>query len=257
MSARAGAHAVAILRECAAALRERGGSVIGEALGSNLEPEDWRHYPAGEVYDPLTHIQYFYHRHPRTERASAATAAEHGHFHLFLRGEGMPAGIAPMVMPEIAVANAPSRSHSAPSRRGASEHVCHIVGISVDCLGTPIRLFTTNRWVTGESWYRADDVIRMLDCWRPGTDATLSRWLAALVRLFQPEIAVLHRNREKAVADWRWRWPRSNALEDARLEMTSFFDIDFDARMIAEEQAGHWSRLEKPSLPPMAEGWGS
>ena len=39
----------------------------------------------------------------------------------------------------------------------------HLVAIAVNSRGEPIRLFTTNRWVTGETWYHADDIIGMLD----------------------------------------------------------------------------------------------
>ena len=33
----------------------------------------------------------------------------------------------------------------------------------MDSTGLPIRLLSTNRWVTGEAWYRADDVCKLLD----------------------------------------------------------------------------------------------
>ena len=38
----------------------------------------------------------------------------------------------------------------------------HVVAISMDSKGRPLRLFTTNRWVTGETWYRADDVCKVI-----------------------------------------------------------------------------------------------
>ena len=177
----------------------------------------------------------------------------------------MPAGMAPLLLPEMTVANAPRPSPSAPLRRGRSDEVCHIVAIAVDGRGEPIRLFTTNRWVTGETWYRADDVIGMLDRFRVGGSeplALLNRWIEALVQLFQPEVTVLLRNRDQAIMDWRWRWPRGNAFEDPRLEITSSFDIDLEARLAAVE-----ARAAEPKatpgarrlgqLPSMAEGWGA
>ena len=33
----------------------------------------------------------------------------------------------------------------------------------MDDYGYPVGLFAVNRWVTGESWYRAADVARLLD----------------------------------------------------------------------------------------------
>src|SRR5207248_2568930 len=121
----------------------------------------WQRYPAGEVYDPANHAQYFYHCHAAP--AGSAPGAEHGHFHLFLRAEGIPAGITPLVLPELAVANAPVPPQSAPLKRGERDEVVHLVALALDQRGEPVRLFTTNRWVTGETWYCADDVIRMLD----------------------------------------------------------------------------------------------
>ncbi len=38
-----------------------------------------------------------------------------------------------------------------------------MIGIAMSPAGVPIRLFTTNRWVTGETLYAADDVITLLD----------------------------------------------------------------------------------------------
>ena len=259
----------AMLRECRGALAARGTTVIRETVGGDEgDVVDWRHYPEGEVYDPASHIQYFFHRHPGAAAAAAASGAgpvEAGHFHLFLRGEGIPAGTRPLLLPEIAVANAPPPRQSAPLKRGSRDEVCHLVAIAVDCRGEPVRLFTTNRWVTGETWYRADDVIGMLDRVRlRGAAPTplVSRWIEALVRLFQPEIAALLRNRDTAIVEWRWRWPRGNVFEDARLETISSFPIDLDARLAAIEMratdaAAAPGLRQVRHLPSMAEGWGA
>ena len=261
--------AATALRECRQALAARGSSVIGEATGlgaSAADMADWRHYPEGEVYDATTHAQYFYHRHPAAPRARPAERVEHGHFHLFLRGEGIPAGIAPLLLPDLAVANAPIAGvprQSAPLQRGSGDEVCHLFAIAVDPRGEPIRLFTTNRWVTGETWYQADDVIRLLGRFRFASDtpsALLNRWIGALVCLFRPEIAGLLRQRDKAVMQRRWRW-RTNVLEDPRLEITSSVDIDLDARLAAVDatmaEPAIATGARRTRLPPMAEGWGA
>jgi len=261
------AAAVAALRECRAALAASGSTVIDAAIGAGESAAaDWVHYPPDEVYDPVSHLQYFYHRHPRAAAAPTVLPAEHGHFHLFLRGEGMPAGVVPMLLPETAVANAPrpgrSAPQSAPLKRGNRDEVCHLVAISVDGRGEPVRLFTTNRWVTGESWYRGDDVARMLDRLRrgggPDRGGVLDRWIGAVLCLFHADIAALLQERDKAVADWRWRWPRSNALEDARLEIASSRTVDLAARLAAVEAAARPTTALPPRrLPSMADGWGS
>ena len=255
--------AAAIVRQCRRDLAARDSSLIREVAGEAADGVDWRHYPAGEVYDPVCHAQYFYHRHPEPGGKPREGSPECGHFHLFLRGEGMPAGISPLLLPEAAVANVRLPRQSAPLRRGRSDEVCHLVAIAVDRLGEPVRLFTTNRWVTGETWYRADDVSRMLERFRPRGDhpwAIVDRWLGALVQLFEPEIAVLLHERDRAILERRWRW-RSNVLEDPRLEITSSRDIDLEVRLATVEQSAAPAATAGASraqrLPRMAEGWGA
>src|SRR5581483_4920444 len=178
-------------------------------------PVPWYRYPEGEIYDPRCHAQYFYHCHPAATAPAknrfggeAVGLAEHGHFHLFLRAEGMPRGVSPMVFPDDAVvADKVGRTppQAAPVKRGASDRVAHLFAIALDARGEPVRLFTTNRWVTGETWYCAADVVRMLDRFTPAGDASplLDRWLGAMVRLYRTEIEGLLTRRDEAVAKWR------------------------------------------------------
>lgn len=253
------------IRECSAVLDARGGDVVAEAVGgAAAEIADWRHYPDGEVYDPVTHIQYFYHRHPAgAPRHCRDIVEEGGHFHLFLRGEGVPAGISPMLFADSAVGQAAPAPQSAPLRRGRRDEVCHLAGIVIGRGGAPTGLFTTNRWVTGETWYRADDMIRLLD--RVRFDRTrparlLDRWIEAVMCLFQPEIAALLAERDKAIHRWRWRWPRANAFEDERLEVTSSCAIDLAARLAAVERrniAPVAAAVRRAAAAPLAsDGWG-
>ena len=257
------ADAAAALRDCKRVLAARGRTILDEVTEGAIDIAAWRRFPEGEVYDPASHAQYFYHCHAAPAQRHPTECEEHGHFHLFLRAEGVPAGITPLLLPELAIANVPLPPQSAPVKHGGRDEVVHLVAIAIDGYGEPIRLFTTNRWVTGETWYRADDVIRMLDCFQvrgAGPSALLDRWLGAMVGLFKPEITVLLRNRDETVTDWRWR-RRTNVSEDPRLEITSSFDIDLDARLGAIE--GHALDLapgtgarDRLGLPPMAEGWG-
>jgi len=255
--------AAAMLRECREALARSGSTILQKATGETGDIAPWQHYPEGEVYDPTTHCQCFYHSHGALEPAAGGEPNEHGHFHLFLGAEGIPAGITPLVLPELAVADAPLPPQSAPVKRGGRDEVVHLVAIALDAGGEPVRLFTTNRWVTGETWYSAEDVIRMLHRFQlsgEGPDGLLNRWLGAMVELFQPEIAVLLRQRDRAVTEWRWR-RRTNVFEDPRLEITSSFAIDLDARLAAAEQPASEPALTPKAsgaypLPRMAEGWG-
>jgi hypothetical protein len=255
-----------MLRECRRELAERGSTVLQEVAGGAGAIPEWLRYPEGEAYDPATHAQYFFHRHPPAPRGRALEPAEHGHFHLFLRAEGMPAGVAPLVVPELAIANATVSPQSAPLKRGARDEVAHLIAVAIDARGEPVRFFTTNRWVTGETWYGADDMIRMLDRFelRTGAPSTLlNPWLTSLVRLFRPEIAVLLRQRDKAVREWQWRWRRQgHVFEDTRLEIASSFEVDLEARLTLVERAAvkpaRASGAPRAARPPrMAEGWGT
>jgi hypothetical protein len=257
------AEAAAAIRQCRVELAARGSTIVREAAGAAAELDDWRHYPDGEAYDPRSHVQYFLHRHAAAAARPAAATGDDGHFHLFLRGEGIPAGISPMLFADAAVARSTPPPQSAPLPRGRREEVCHLVAIAIDRAGEPTGLFATNRWVTGETWYRAADAIRLIervrfDPARP--PSLLDRWIAALVQLFAEDIAGLLEERDKAILNWRWRWPRRNVFEDPRLEVVASRPIDLEARLaaieaplaVATRPAGRYAVLSEAA----ADGWG-
>lgn len=232
--AAAGETALGSLRVLASA----GRSLVGEALGAADAFYEWRHYPEGDIYDPSTHAQYFYHAHPPGGR----TASEHGHFHTFLRPRGMPSGVQPLMLPELAIPDAPAQpldSVFAPARQpnqgDDNDRLSHLVAISMDTLGMPIRLFTTNRWVTGETWYRAEDVVLMLDRFAIGNRAPsepLNRWITAMFELFRPEMRALLAARDAAIMNWRRRHRgKIHVFEDRRLEIASALSIDIEEQV--------------------------
>ena len=199
------AAAGAEILECGRVLARSGDTVLGEVLRGASGVSEWAHYPEGDVYDPLTHAQYFYHAHPPGQRMTG----EHGHFHTFLRPRGMPPGVRPLMMPELAIADAPAAPAGPavppapqPNQGVENDALSHLIAIAVDAEGVPLRLFTTNRWVTGETWYAAADTVAMLDRFvvdlaRPSWP--LNRWISALFRLFRPQMAALLHARDDAV----------------------------------------------------------
>jgi hypothetical protein len=248
--------AAEIIRNCRRDLAARNSDVVGEVMGSSTI-RAWRHYPDGEVFDSTSHAQYFFHAHATDSRPPS----ERGHFHTFLRAEGMPNGVVPLLLPELAVANvAAPPPQAAPLKRGERDEVSHLIAIAVDLRGEPIRLFTTNRWVTGETWYRAEDVTRMLDRFAIAErepSAVLNRWIGAMIGLFRPQIAALLQARDESVMAWRRR-RRTQVFEDPRLEITSSLDIQLDTQLALVDTArdirneGAFRRVPRP---PMAEGW--
>jgi hypothetical protein len=222
-------------------LAKTGDTTISQVMGpGGGELTDWTHYPPGDVYDPASQVQYFYHRHGPGAAPAEATR-EHGHFHTFMRPRGMAPGTRPLVLPELAIADAPAQPLDPifppapqPNQGQDNDQFSHLVAVALDPSGAPVRLFTNNRWVTGETWYAAEDVARMIDRFavelaRPSLP--LSRWLGALFRLYRGEIAELLRARDDAVMSWRRRHRgKIHVFEDRRLETTSSLTIDLADR---------------------------
>lgn len=198
--------------ECYRVLRKAGANVVGEVIKGAETFYEWNHYPDGDVYDQETHAQYYYHAHRGTEN-------EHGHFHTFLRQKGMPSDVAPVDHPN---------TDEWPK---GEDSLTHFVAISMDSYGLPFRLFTTNRWVTGEAWYRADDVCRMLDYFlvdHAYPSWPVNRWISAMFRLYEPHIVELLQERDVAVAAWAERHPDEDVFEDRNLDVTSSIDISVE-----------------------------
>lgn len=217
------AEAAAQVTEVHRVLAKTGDNVVGELLRGCGTFYEWDHYPKGDVYDHETHGQYYYHAHPAGQRF----ADEHGHFHTFLRPGGMPPGTRPAPVPNQQPPSAPEDALS------------HLVAIAMDSRGLPVRLFTVNRWVTGETWYGAEDVVRMLprfaiDHARPSWP--VNRWITGLLALYRPFIGVLLRQRDQAVQCWQRDRNPPDVYEDRRLEVTSYLDIDLreDVRRLGE-----------------------
>jgi hypothetical protein len=205
-------------------LAKTGDNIVGELLKHNGTFYEWDHYPPGDVYDHLTHGQYYYHAHAADQRFEG----EHGHFHTFVRPKGMPRGICPAKVPGLVAPEDPNDALS------------HLVAIAMTPGGLPFRLFTVNRWVTGEVWYRAEDVIRLLDVFaidHAQPSWPVNRWVSAMVALFKPQIADLLRARDDKVAGWQDRNPGSDVFEDRDLEVTSFLDVSIDRQVQGVAQA--------------------
>src|SRR6185295_7657052 len=98
-------------RECVRVLAKTGDTLVGELLKEQGAFTAWTHYPAGDVHDPISHAEYYYHGHGASSAAASAERPafartdgrrEHGHFHCFLRASGMPLGVRPAKVPGLA-----------------------------------------------------------------------------------------------------------------------------------------------------------
>jgi len=206
------ADAGVIVVDCIRQLHESGSNLVLEALHGSTDFTEWEHYPPDDVRDPTSHAQYYFHAHPPDDR----DAPDYGHFHTFMRSKGMPDGIRPAEV----ITPAPQPDENGP--------LSHLIAISMTPTGMPERLFTTNRWVTGETWYKAGDVIAMLDRFSINLDRSsplLNQWLSAMFVLFRLQIERLLIERDNAISRWRAQNPGVDAFEDRRLDVASSIEI--------------------------------
>ncbi|MQW67181.1 hypothetical protein GHK33_32400 [Sinorhizobium meliloti] len=94
---------------CETLLAKGGLNVLSETFRDTAGIKAWDHYPPGDVFDPTSGAQWFYHCHPAEEGAE-----EHGHFHCFLRPQG------------------------------SQGPIHHLAAVGVDAYGRLLRLFTVN-----------------------------------------------------------------------------------------------------------------
>lgn len=200
----AAASAVAALENLAG----RGLNPVTAALGGVRAVEEWAHYPDGDARDARARTRYYYHVHSADEVGEN----EHGHFHVFLEPPG-------------------EARDSAPT---------HIVGLAMDASGALLRLFTTNRWVTGETWRDASSIAASLADFEIGSSsdrADLDTWVSSIVRLYQPRIEHLLHLRDAALQAMRARDPNGDALEDRSARLLSETRVDFLQELEAIEEA--------------------
>lgn len=196
---------------------ENFGNVVREVLRDQGTFYELEHYPKGDVHDADSHSQYFYHAHRGIE-------GENGHFHTFLRANGMPEN--PKPAPYKGDVEWPA----------GDDALSHLIAISMDPKGYPIGLFSTNRWVTGETWYKADDVIAMLDHFNmdmlyPSWPVNI--WITETMRLFRPQIEELLIKRDESLEQWSEKHPDKDVYEDRDLEVTSELLVNVDKQLEA------------------------
>lgn len=208
--------------ECETVLAKSGMSVVSEVLRGQGDFLVWSRYPQGDVFDTETHCHYFYHAHDAREMAKG----ENGHFHLFMRPEGIIPGLEPWDLPGAKI----------PEDKAA--RFVHIGAISVDPQGRAIRIFTTNRWVTDECLYRAEDMIRLLEYFSielAHPNWAVNLWLSGMVTLYRPQFEALLRARDAQIEGWLEAHPDSLVLEDRGLQNISQWPVDPVAQIGALE----------------------
>ena len=145
---------------------ETGRTLNEAALCGAKDFIEWQHYPINDLVDEHSGYEFYYHAHSADEMPKG----EHGHFHVIKRDA--------------------QRFH-------------HLIGISLDQKGLPVRLFTTNQWVTGEEMMDSGATINFIkefELTTKGRMAPVSKWIGALIQLFTVEIEGLLFERDQKIA---------------------------------------------------------
>jgi hypothetical protein len=127
---------------------------------------EWQHYPTNDLVDEVSGYEFYYHAHTAGEMPNG----EHGHFHVIKRD---------------------------------AKGFHHLIGIALNQMGLPTRLFTTNQWVTGESMADSTMAITSIQGFemvKRGRMALVSKWVSALIKLFSVEIEGLILKRDQRIA---------------------------------------------------------
>lgn len=195
-------HAVQDMLGTHAHYAQRGQSLATAALAGARDFVRWAHHPREDAVDAVHASRFYYHAHDADEMM----AQEHGHFHVFV---------------------------TAPD--AGANGLAHLVGISMDAQGLPLRLFTTNGWVTGEAWTPAEALREALLGFRlvqTGRLAPVARWITAMVQFYAPVIEDLLRARDAQLQSH----PAgiAQAWQDRAWHITS-------QQLLTD----HWQRLQK------------
>lgn len=215
------ANAGSQVHESMSALNKASLNLVGECLKGQGEFYELSHYPQDDVYDADSKSQYYFHTHRGLNE-------EYGHFHTFMRAAGMPKHVVP-------VDNTGNEVWPA-----GQDALSHLVCISMTQDGEPMGLFTTNRWVTGETWYKAEDVVNMLDTFAVDhafPNLAVNQWISSMFRLYKFEMIELLNERDRTIEQWKTQHPDQDVFEDRNLEITSYITINVDRKIDQIQQA--------------------
>jgi len=211
-------HRAAGLLQAHQQIHQQHGGPHNFMLAHSLHEDDapftaMRHYPKGDRIDYASGGQYFYHCH----REDMDTE-EHGHFHVFVRKSGWPKSYR---LPQI-----PERD------KYMKAPMTHVISISLNRYGQPIRLFTVNRWISHECWFEAERLGRLSQKFsvQPKKNPewqVMDIWVENFIHLFMPQILWLQQERDKTIAKVK----SADPYHDETVEELSSLPIDLQKQV--------------------------
>jgi hypothetical protein len=199
-------------------ITDTGQNILHYTLRGQEQHLQLSHYPKGDRIDHETGSQYFYHCHRENY-----DQLEHGHFHCFLRYPKIPKHIKPTPFHDW--------------DKYIDNPMTHLVAISMNKFGVPIRLFTMNRWISKEIWYDCKHMSSILNRFKMSlTDDAywqiLDQWIEAVLHLFSPQIRWLHQVRDHVVNQYQ---PELNnfihLFENEKIEELSEIQINLKTQI--------------------------
>lgn len=201
-------------------------------------PVQWEHYPADDAIDRGGVYQWFYHSHSPADRPDSA---EHGHFHLFARVEGV-VGLVDATMEGEFLESLSAGNASAATR--------HLLCLGLNASGVPISLFTVNSWVTGDLPLSSVATLALLESIRLETaHPMIDGLIVGVIQLYASEIRALFAQRDDAL---RMRAASGcGTLDDERIEVLSSMTLRIDERIESAlaPRVCRPQRKRKPAVP--------
>ena len=154
------------LVQCMNRMGARNTNAVLLSLNGTNRIKPYQRYPQSPYYFGDHHWRAFYHSH----EAPVQETDEHGHFHFF-------------------------------TRANQKDEWSHVIGLGMDCVGQPVRLFTTNLWVTDGKWFDASQLTNQIEILADSKgQEVVTEWFKYILLLYQYEIRELLTIRDNQVA---------------------------------------------------------
>ena len=162
--------AAEILLQCLLEMGESGSNPVLQVIAGESKIVEEVKYPKGHLHFNGTGWRAYYHCHANHSDIHQLFSAEHGHFHIFVRIDD------------------------------EADKWSHLVALSMDAMGQPLRWFMVNHWVTGETWLEANQLASLMNnIPYQQQENVLEQWLLCMLEVFKTEISGLLLTRDQQV----------------------------------------------------------